>query len=234
MTQPYSVIIPAFNATAFILEALASVAAQTLPAAEIIVVDDGSTDDLAAVMEKAALDQVAVDGAAPPAIRLIRQENAGPGAATMRGILASSCPILATLDADDLWLPGKMARQLACLADDPDLSGVFARMQSFHDGPARRWADDARSGWTRSTMVLRRRAIDRVGPMIDPPGRAGELIDWIARAREMNLALHMIEEPLARRRIHAASLTHNRDAAMDRGYLQVVWQAIQRRRERGT
>lgn len=83
-------------------------------------------------------------------------------------------------------------------------------------------------------MVLRRAAFDRVGPMIDPPGRAGEMIDWIARAREMNLALNMIDEPLARRRIHAASLTHNRDAVAERAYLQVAWQAIQRRRERGT
>ncbi|MCC5975244.1 MAG: glycosyltransferase family 2 protein [Rubellimicrobium sp.] len=222
MKQTYSVIIPAWNATAHILEALASVAAQTVPAAEIIVVDDGSTDDLTAV----------IAAAAPPGVRLIVQENAGPGAATTRGILASDSPVVATLDADDLWLPEKMARQLSCLSDDPALSGVFARMQSFHDGPARRWADDARSGWTRSTMVLRRAAFDRVGPMIDPPGRAGEVIDWIARAREMDLALRMIDEALARRRIHAASLTHNRDAGTDRAYLQVAWQAIRRRRER--
>lgn len=222
MSLAYSVIIPAWNATAHIVEAIASVAAQTAPPAEILVVDDGSTDDLAGTLNRAGL---------PPVI-LIRQENAGAGAATTRGIRASSCAVVATLDADDLWLPQKMAEQLAALAADPRLAGVFARTRSFHDGPVERRVDDARSGWGRSTMVLRRNTFESVGPMIDPPGRMGEMIDWIARAREQGLSLAMIEQPLALRRIHAASLTHNRSAASDKGYLHVAWQAIQRKRER--
>ena len=102
-----SVIIPAFNAAAFVAETLASAQTQTWPALEIIVVDDGSTDDTAAIIEAAA--------ASDPRITLLRQPNAGVAAARNLGIAAAQGEYIAPLDADDLWHPHNVAAQVEAL-----------------------------------------------------------------------------------------------------------------------
>ncbi|TPJ82568.1 glycosyltransferase family A protein [Mesorhizobium sp. B2-6-2] len=214
----YGVVIPAYNAGATIAETLRSVAAQTLRPELVVVVDDGSTDDLAA----------AIGGMDLP-LRLLRQDNAGPGSATTRGIAALSTPFVATLDADDLWLPGKIAAQLAHLERLPGISGVFTHMRAFRDGEPDAMAPTATPGWSRSTMLMRRETAESVGPMVDPPGGRGEMIDWIARARESGFVLDMMPDVLALRRIRPGSLSYGRDAARDRGYLEVARLAMLRR-----
>lgn len=99
-----SVIIPAYRAEATIARALKSVAAQTLPPKEVILVDDGSPDDTAVVAEACR------DGMGDIALKIVRQENAGAGSARNRAIEESSSEFLAFLDADDEWLPEKLAR----------------------------------------------------------------------------------------------------------------------------
>ncbi|PBB18654.1 glycosyltransferase family A protein [Mesorhizobium sp. WSM4313] len=214
----YGVVIPAYNASATIAETLRSVAAQTLRPELVVVVDDGSTDDLAG----------AISGIDLP-LRLLRQDNAGPGSATTRGIAALSTPFVATLDADDLWLPGKIAAQLAHLERLPGVSGVFTRMRAFRDGEPDAMAPTATPGWSRSTMLMRRETAESVGPIVDPPGGRGEMIDWIARARESGFVLDMMPDVLALRRIRPGSLSYGRDAARDRGYLEVARLAMLRR-----
>ncbi|WP_217571168.1 glycosyltransferase family A protein [Mesorhizobium sp. GbtcB19] len=214
----YGVVIPAYNASATIAETLRSVAAQTLRPELVVVVDDGSTDDLAA----------AISGIDLP-LRLLRQDNAGPGSATTRGIAALSTPFIATLDADDLWLPGKIAAQLAHLERLPATAGVFTHIRSFRDGEPDAMAPTAMPGWSRSTMLIRHEVAESIGPMVDPPGGRGEMIDWIARARESGFVLDMLDEVLALRRIRPGSLSYGRDAARDRGYLEVARLAMLRR-----
>ncbi len=102
-----SVIIAAYNAAAFIEDTCRSVMRQTYEALEVIVVDDGSTDDTAAV--------VAALSAADPRIHLIQQQNFGVAAARNRAIAAASGEYIAPLDADDVWDPTKIARQVARL-----------------------------------------------------------------------------------------------------------------------
>ena len=214
----YSVIIPAYNAAAFLRETIASVRAQTHPAAEIIVVDDGSTDDTLAVL------------AETPHVRVIHQENRGPGAATNAGIAAAQSEYLAFLDADDQWLPDKMAQQFAHLALQPALSVVFCRMTSFADDGTALKVEDAQSGFARSTLLVSRAVFDRVGPIADLGLRAGEMIDWIARAREAGIHLAMIETPLAKRRLHHASMTA-RSNGLAADYVAVAKQALRRKRD---
>ncbi|RAZ91660.1 glycosyltransferase family 2 protein [Mesorhizobium hawassense] len=214
----YGVVIPAYNASATIAETLRSVAAQTLPPELVVVVDDGSSDDLAA----------AVSGIDLP-LRLLRQDNTGPGSATNRGIAALSTPFIATLDADDLWLPGKIAAQLAHLERFPATSGVFTHMRSFRDGEPDAMAPTAVAGWVRSTMLIRQEVAQSIGAMVDPPGGRGEMIDWISRAREAGFVLDMLDETLALRRIRPGSLSYGRDTARDRGYLEVARLAMLRR-----
>lgn len=99
-----SVIIAAFNAQRWIASSLASAQKQTLKEIEIIVIDDGSTDDTAAV--------VAGIAGGDARIRLIRQRNAGVGAARNAGIRSANGNFIAPLDADDVWEPQKLERQL--------------------------------------------------------------------------------------------------------------------------
>lgn len=108
---PVSVIIPAYNAAQSIERALKSVAAQTLPAAEIIVVDDGSNDDTAA---RAAAMQNMLGSSK---LIVIEQPNQGAGAARNKAIHAATQPYLAFLDADDEWLPTKLERSMAVMSE---------------------------------------------------------------------------------------------------------------------
>jgi glycosyltransferase involved in cell wall biosynthesis len=214
----YGVVIPAFNAGATIGDTLRSVAAQTVRPGVVVIVDDGSTDDLVSAVAATDLP-----------VQVVRQENAGPGSATTRGIAMLSTPVVATLDADDLWLPTKIERQLAHLAHFPAVSGVFCQWQTFRDDRPETAGGAATPGWSRTTMMIRREVAETIGPIVDPPGGRGEMIDWIARAREAGLVLDMMDEVLALRRIRPGSLSYGRDPVRDRGYLAVAKLAMQRR-----
>src|SRR5947209_3795753 len=100
-----SVIIPLYNKAPYVRRTLDSVRAQTFADYEVIVVDDGSTDGGAAVVE----------GFGDPRFRLIAQPNAGPGAARNRGLAEAGGEFVAFLDADDEWLPTFLERSLALL-----------------------------------------------------------------------------------------------------------------------
>src|SRR5262249_54477519 len=109
-----TVIVPTYNRERTVPAALASVLRQTFASLRVLVVDDGSSDGTAAVVE-AARD---------PRIRLIRHEsNRGAAAARNTGIRAARTRYVAFLDSDDLWAAEKLARQLAFLAADPSAVG---------------------------------------------------------------------------------------------------------------
>ncbi len=116
-----SVVIPAFNAYTFIERTLRSAARQTYPALEIIVVDDGSTDDTAKLVKRCAMND--------PRIRLLRTPNRGVAAARNTGIEASSGRFVAFLDADDLWHPTKIEKQVNALNG---LSSRWAAVYVLH------------------------------------------------------------------------------------------------------
>ena len=107
MSADISVVIPAYKAERCLARAIESVLAQTLPAAEVIVVDDGSRDATAAVA-----------GRFGDPVRVIRQENAGPAAARNHGVREACSAWIAFLDADDAWLPEKLERQSAYCDDE--------------------------------------------------------------------------------------------------------------------
>lgn len=110
--QLVSVVIPAYNAERWIDQTLVSVRGQTHRALDIVVVDDGSTDATADVARRHA--------AADPRIRVVSQGNAGVAAARNHGTRVARSDWIAFVDADDLWAPTKIARQLRSLAEMPD------------------------------------------------------------------------------------------------------------------
>ena len=114
-TPVVAVVIPVYNRRAVIGRAIETVLAQTWADLEIIVVDDGSTDDTATVVESIGDER----------LRLIRHErNMGGGAARNSGINASTAPYIAFLDSDDEWLPTKLERQLAVFEQSGDRVGL--------------------------------------------------------------------------------------------------------------
>jgi len=203
-----SVVIPAYNADRYIARALKSVQAQKRPAREIIVVDDGSTDNTAAVVQRSGSN-----------IRYIHQDNAGAAQARNTGIEAASCDWIAFLDADDEWLEDNLAQQLALLERNPDLVWTTANfIICFCDKQRRREKLDtaasmellngrdffedyfaayvaAAAGWT-GTMVINRRALQEAG-MFQPGLPLAEDLDVWWRIAHRRPRIGYNSEPLA-------------------------------------
>lgn len=130
-----SVVIPAYNAAAFIAATIASARAQTLAPHELIVVDDGSTDDTALV-------------AARCGATVLKQANAGVCAARNAGIMAARGEWIALLDHDDTWLPTKLERQVAALALQRDVACVTTDFFREFDGVRRAVSCFATEGYS--------------------------------------------------------------------------------------
>jgi glycosyltransferase involved in cell wall biosynthesis len=158
-----SVVIPTYNSAALVEEAVRSALAQTMPPAEVIVVDDGSTDDTA--------DRLADFG---PPVRVIRQANGGVSSARNRALAAATGDLIAFLDADDVWHPDKLRRQLEVLAARPEL-GLLGTLTVAWPGAfpdalpegavVRVRLDDlvVRNHFVTSSMIIRRACVERVG-----------------------------------------------------------------------
>lgn len=132
-----SVIIPAYNAEAWIDETLRSVRSQTHANIEIVVVDDGSRDATVEIVHRHA--------AADPRVRIIRQENGGVAAARNRGIAETSGPFIAPVDADDLWAPTKLEEQLRLMHERGERVGLVYCWYAMIDGKGRITHLDSRS-----------------------------------------------------------------------------------------
>lgn len=150
-----SVVIPAYNSAGCIRRAIDSALAQTATPIEIIVVDDGSKDDTAEVV-----------GTYPEPVRLVRQENGGPGAARNHGVRVARGEWIGLLDADDAWLPHKLVTQLE-LTKDPKAGVVHAAVVSgaTQDIPERATFERlwARNVVKTSTVLVRKSAFEEVG-----------------------------------------------------------------------
>lgn len=136
-------VIPAYNATRHIAEALDSVARQTVPAAEVIVVDDGSADDTSGQVMRWREAHPAVP------VQLVRQPNSGPAGARNTGWRAAKSEWVAFLDADDVWRPEHNERLWAVAAAFPEVDLAFADATVRRDD--RRWAE--KSGFVRRDAV---------------------------------------------------------------------------------
>ncbi len=120
-----SVLTNNYNYAPFVSAAISGALTQSYPEREIIVVDDGSTDDSRAVLEGFG-----------DRIKVVLQENGGQAAAMNAAVRESRGEILCFLDADDWWAPGKLAEVAAAFDADPDLVLVYHRLQPVRDGSA--------------------------------------------------------------------------------------------------
>lgn len=228
-TEKVSAVITTYNSAHFVVAAIESVLAQTRAPDEILVIDDGSTDDTAQVVARYAARGV----------RYLYQENGGPSAARNRGLRESGGELVAFLDADDLWLPEKLERQLAHLAARPELGLVSCdrwvwkvekgwRYQERF-GP-RRGADARREVMVRnivgnpSQVLARRAALLAVGGFDRSMRWAEEWELWTRLAARAPLGF--VREPLMIYRWHSTGLAHEKVWERLPGQLAIAFRAI--------
>jgi len=143
MNPAVSVIIPNYNYGRFLIEAIESVLAQTYPIREIIVVDDGSTDNSLEILAAYEKDKV----------KIIRQKNCGVGAARNAGVKASSGDLVAFLDADDIWFPEKLEKQVSIFQSDLEIGLVSCGMQEFDTQGNTIDYQKSQVGWLSASVV---------------------------------------------------------------------------------
>jgi glycosyltransferase involved in cell wall biosynthesis len=220
MDKQVSVVIPVFNGAAFVARAIASVLGQSRPVAEIIVVNDGSTDRTCEVLDKFGAR-----------ITVINTPNRGVSRARNTGILASSGRLVAFLDADDVWHDDKVERQVACLESDP-AAGLCCCDYLIDDGcqilaashfeglehrlgiPVQAWCAAPLTALIRgnflgttSTVMVRRSVLDRVG-LFNPHYKQAEDYDlWLRCAQVTGIAI--LSDKLMRKVGHEHNLTNN-------------------------
>src|SRR5215469_898504 len=209
-----SVVIPAYNAAAYIPEALASVFAQTFSGFEVIVVNDGSPDT------------PALEVALQPfrdRIRYVQQENGGPSAARNSGIREARGEFIAFMDSDDIWAPEYLAEQMKLFHTDPTPDLVCSDMITFGDAEVRPTTLTKKTGPLRESISLRdllvldyvllpsctvaRRSILLSAGLFDLTIKGVEDWDLFMRIAHHGGRITVHRKVLGRRRIHAGGLT---------------------------
>jgi glycosyltransferase involved in cell wall biosynthesis len=212
----FSVLIPVYNGAGTIADAVSSALAQTRSPLQVIVCDDGSSDDLDAALEPFE-----------ERILLVRQANSGAPVAQNRGLGAASGEFVGVLDADDVWEPTRLERLGALSADDPELdilaSDVWFERAGrltgrFHEANPFPLFDQRGMILRRCFMwnpAMRRSRLLEIGGF-DPELPIGYDWDCLIRLILDGRRAGLVDEPLARYRLHAGSLTAN--SARSLGY----------------
>jgi glycosyltransferase involved in cell wall biosynthesis len=194
-----SVIIPVYNGGRYLRACLESVFAQTYRPFEVIVVDDGSTDDSGIIAQSFA------------EVRYIQQTNQGVAAARNNGIEAACGEFYAFLDQDDLWKPEKLKLQIDYLQSHPELGYTLTQQQFFLEQGATLPAwfrkdllSVVHTGWVLGTLVVRRTTIAQVGNFATGYSAANDS-DWFFRAKAAEIPMAVVPELLLLKRIHEAN-----------------------------
>lgn len=212
-TSCVSVIMPVFNGARFVVEAMRSILGQAVPM-EIIVHDDGSTDDTWEVLEFLAQDE--------PRIRLGRGPNAGPAAARNACLDRARGEFVAFMDHDDIWPAGRLARQMRILRLDGAATGVIGETFIFDKVDATGQPEPSPASRRLLTGLLqaglfRHAAIDTVG-RFDTDLTAADDLDLLLRFVEHGFRLKVDSEIAVFYRLHPGQLT----ADLQRTGLQTV------------
>lgn len=213
-------IIPTHNRAQLLVEAVGSALQQTRPPDEIIVVDDGSTDDTEQVVARYG-----------GKLRYVRQKNSGPASARNHGMRLASGDFIAFLDSDDLWVPDRLERQFAALESCPELDFIFGLEAKFTAG---RQSDGceikSRDVWKSlnsadgvvpkpvellleenfiptSSVLFRKQCLASVG-FIDETLQQAEDYDFWLRFAVQGCRFGFVNSVLCRRRQHAGNLVN--------------------------
>jgi len=219
MNKLVSIIIPSYNNAEFIADALESVFNQTYSNFEILIVDDGSTDDTKALLAKYAASY-------PKKIRCSYIENSGAGTARNIGLKQAKGEYVAYLDADDVWLPHKLETQLTVFEERPEVDLIFSNSHlvdskgaslnklyvkpfEFNFRPEQLFERllTERDFIPFSSIILKRSIIDDIG-LFDESLRSSGDLEWLLRIVRKYKAIG-INDVLAKYRIHDTAISKN-------------------------
>lgn len=206
--QKVSIVIPTYNRAKYLTQALDSVLQQTYQHFEIIVIDDGSTDDTKNVMEEYMKRF-------PNKIKYFYEKNKGPAAARNRGINEAMGDYIAFLDSDDMWMPTKLAEQVEFLDHNKGVALVFTDIKKMKDNKIIKEASLGEEGvYNRNkfselieksfiftpTVAVRKNILIEIG-LFNEKYRAGEDYELYLRIAKHH-DIEYINKPLAIRRLH--------------------------------
>lgn len=223
-TSLVTCIIPVHNGELYLAQALSSIARQTYPAIEIVVVDDGSIDETRRIVEDFG-----------HGVRYHYQSNAGPAAARNKGIALARGEYLAFLDADDVWLESKIDAQMGILLQDPAVDFCVCHLQNFWEPELAHEAGQYKehrlsapiATYTSVALCARRSAFERVGLYnVDLPH--GMDIDWFLRARRAGSNAFMLPDVLVHRRLHPTNRSRLRGDSSRQTILRIVRESLKR------
>jgi glycosyltransferase involved in cell wall biosynthesis len=223
MSDPLvSFIIPTFNRPTFLAATLESVLAQDYPAKEIIVVDDGSTDNMAEVCARFP-------------VLYLRQENRGPSAAYNLGASRCRGELLVFLDDDDLCPPGSLRVRVEHWQRDPGCHHVVGRLRRFREErPGHIEFIDSEEQAANiicvGPEVMMRRAFEKVGGF-DESLRMSEDVDLWLRMREAGFRQKFIPEICLFNRMHPGKLTAADQVETRNGFINALHMRMQRARQ---
>lgn len=215
MTPLVSAILPVHNRSAWIARAVSSVLAQTYPSVELIVVDDGSTDDTVGRLEPFR-----------HCVKIVSQTRAGAYAARNRGIAQATGDLIAFIDSDDVWLPSRLSRQVP-MFDKPEVGLVFgdarlvggtpasivpSRRSCFQITPPARGAVASHFVWGNfvptSTVVVRRRCFEESGLFAVTQPVSADYLKWFQIAARHELD-YVDDGPVADYTVHAGGISQD-------------------------
>lgn len=223
-----SVIVPVYNGEQYLSEALQSIVAQSYTKIEIIIVDDGSTDNSAKIAQSFS------------DARYYYQENQGPGKARNFGIVQSRGELIAFLDQDDLWTPNKLAVQVAFMLENPQIDYVFALQKIFFDNhnklpPAvlKLWEKEkiyqhAHAAYLPSSLMTRAAVFKKAG-LFDELLINTSDFDWFFRAKDLGIKSCVIPEVLLHKRFHGHNSCYQVQLSRSE-LLKVIRRSVHRRK----
>jgi glycosyltransferase involved in cell wall biosynthesis len=192
-------IIPAFNGERYIESAIESVLNQTFKNIEIIIIDDGSTDNTPNLIEK-------FNGK----IRYIRQSNSGSAVARNLGISKASGDFIGFLDSDDMWDKNKILFQLECFENNPGIEACLCNIKILNE-KEKGILDDQYvivTPYTVCSILIKTETVKKVG-YFNVNLKFGEDTDWFMRIRKLDIPVKILKDTLVYARLHKDNLTNS-------------------------
>jgi glycosyltransferase involved in cell wall biosynthesis len=221
-----SVLVPAYNAEAYLAETIESVLEQDWEPLELLVVDNGSTDRTYAVAESFGRR-----------VRIISRIHGQPGATRNSGIAAAQGEFLLHLDADDLLTPNSISTRMRYFLEEPALDMVTGKLLCFlspelSDQERARYVVplEPQQGHLPGAAIIRAVAFEKFG-RLDERLALNACLDWSVRARDEGARIRLIEDVVVKRRIHGKNLSLVKKRELDESRIQIVRASLARRRK---
>ena len=221
--QLISAIVPVYNGEKFLGDALSSIFAQDYRSIEVIVVDDGSTDDTGAIAQSYR------------EVQYFYQERQGSAVARNTGIDNSKGELIAFLDADDLWLPNQLSTQAAYLTKHPEIVYVCGRSKNYLEPgvtcPPWIEPDELLQVYDAIQLgsILARRSLFETVGKFNSTYLQGQDLEWFCRVKESGVPVGYITDTVLIRRIHDNNISHNQNGSIQ-ARLRMLKESIDRKR----